>query len=73
MSLSGVCEDVSSINVARINSLFPFGKTVMKEQGVGLSLSEYNKLNDNGKIAGHIGFGVSNDDYGSNRLTIKRF
>ena len=54
--LSGVCEDVSSINVARINSLSPFGKTVMKEQGVGLSLSEYNKLNDNGKIAGHIGF-----------------
>lgn len=56
LCLTGVVEDVQHINVARINSLSPFGKTVMDEQGVGLTISEYNKKNEKGEIAGHVGF-----------------
>ena len=54
--LTGVCEDVSHLDVSRINSLSPFGKTVMNEQGVGLTIKEFNEKNDEGEIAGHIGF-----------------
>ncbi len=54
--LTGVCEDVSLIEVSRVNSLSPFGKTVMEEQGVGLSQADFLTLQTEGKIAGHIGF-----------------
>lgn len=54
--MSGVTEDVKKFEISRINSLSPFGKTVMEEQGVGLSLSEYNEKNEKNEIAGHVGF-----------------
>lgn len=54
--LSGVMKNVDAFTISRINSLSPFGKTVMEEQGVGLTLAEFNrKLLDN-EIAGHVGF-----------------
>ncbi|HHX79741.1 MAG TPA: NADP-binding protein [Acholeplasmataceae bacterium] len=54
--LSGIMEEVESIEVARINSLSPFGETVMEEQGVGLSVDEFEAKMQAGKLAGHIGF-----------------
>lgn len=54
--LTGAMSDVDGIEVARINSLSPFGKTVMEEQGVGLSIEEFNQKIKEGKLAGHVGF-----------------
>ncbi len=54
--ISGVMEDVDDMEISRINSLSPFGKTVMEEQGVGLSVEEFEKNLANGNIAGHVGF-----------------
>ncbi|MFP4478944.1 MAG: 2,4-diaminopentanoate dehydrogenase [Candidatus Izemoplasmatales bacterium] len=54
--ISGVMEDVKNMEISRINSLSPFGKTVMEEQGVGLSLDEFNKRLEAGEMAGHVGF-----------------
>lgn len=55
--LTGVMTDVKHISVSRINSLSPFGKTVMEEQGVGLSVEEYEQNKHH--LAGHVGFGES--------------
>ncbi|MFW5889251.1 MAG: 2,4-diaminopentanoate dehydrogenase [Bacillota bacterium] len=54
--ISGVMADVKDMKISRINSLSPFGKTVMEEQGVGLSVSEFNKRMEKGNMAGHVGF-----------------
>lgn len=54
--LTGVMEDVRHITVKRINSLSPFGTTVMEEQGVGLSTEEFREKMKNHEIAGHVGF-----------------
>ena len=54
--LSGVMETVESVDVKRINSLSPFGHTVMEEQGVGVSIAEFEAGMKNHTIAGHIGF-----------------
>jgi 4-hydroxy-tetrahydrodipicolinate reductase len=54
--LTGIMEEVDKIEVARINSLSPFGETVMEEQGVGLSLDEFNEKMNEGSLAGHVGF-----------------
>lgn len=56
VAMTGVMEDLSEIDVARINSLSPFGVTVMEEQGVGLSVSEFNEKLNNNALAGHVGF-----------------
>jgi len=54
--MSGVMEDVGDMEISRINSLSPFGKTVMEEQGVGLSVEAFNKKMEEGNMAGHVGF-----------------
>ncbi|HAQ56280.1 MAG TPA: NADP-binding protein [Acholeplasmatales bacterium] len=54
--LTGVMADVASIRVSRINSLSPFGETVMEEQGVGLTVASFEEKHRNGTIAGHVGF-----------------
>ena len=54
--MTGVMSDVQEINVARINSLSPFGETVMEEQGVGKSIAEYHQLVQSNHLAGHVGF-----------------
>ncbi|HPD13096.1 MAG TPA: 2,4-diaminopentanoate dehydrogenase [Bacilli bacterium] len=54
--LTGAMETVDKIEVRRINSLSPYGETVMTEQGVGLSVSEFQKLKEKGLLAGHVGF-----------------
>ncbi|QVK19111.1 NADP-binding protein [Mycoplasmatota bacterium] len=57
--LTGVMEDVEHIDVSRVNSLSPFGHAVMEEQGVGLSVEEFNKRLENNTMAGHVGFSES--------------
>jgi 4-hydroxy-tetrahydrodipicolinate reductase len=54
--MTGVMADVQSIEVARINSLSPFGPTVMEEQGVGLTQAEFARKQQSGHLAGHVGF-----------------
>lgn len=49
-------QKVDKIEITRVNSLSPFGETVMKEQGVGLTLEAFEKKRDQGALAGHVGF-----------------
>lgn len=56
LAASGTCEDVKSIKGARINDLAPFGNAVMVEQGVGISLEEFEKRIEADTLAGHVGF-----------------
>ena len=56
LALTGTCESVEHIKAARVNDLSPFGKAVMEEQGVGVTLDEFNKGVENASIAGHVGF-----------------
>lgn len=54
--MTGACEEVNSIVSRRINSLSPFGKAVMEEQGIGLTPEEFEKGMKDGSVAGHVGF-----------------
>ncbi len=54
--MTGVMEDVSDMKISRVNSLSPFGPTVMEEQGVGLTLDAFNEKMKNDEISGHVGF-----------------
>jgi len=57
--LSGAMTRVDKVLCRRVNSLSPFGKTVMEEQGVGISLAEFEKGMSGGTLAGHVGFAES--------------
>jgi len=48
--------DVEHIEAKRVNSLSPFGHTVMEEQGVGITVEEFNKGVEDDTLAGHVGF-----------------
>lgn len=54
--ISGVMKDVKDMEISRVNSLSPFGPTVMEEQGVGLTLDDFNDKLKNNEISGHVGF-----------------
>jgi len=54
--LTGATVDVSSLEIKRVNSLSPFGPTVMEEQGVGITLDDFNEKVKNNELAGHVGF-----------------
>ena len=56
VALSGTMKTVDFIEAKRVNSLSPFGPAVMHEQGVGISMEEYNQRNQDGSLAGHVGF-----------------
>ena len=56
VALTGAMVDVTHVEAKRVNSLSPFGPTVMHEQGVGIELSEYHKRVMDGTLAGHVGF-----------------
>lgn len=57
--LSGSMTDVESVMCKRVNSLSPFGPAVMEEQGVGLSVADFEAGVASGKLAGHVGFAES--------------
>lgn len=54
--MTGCMQDVKHITSRRVNSLSPFGPAVMEEQGIGLTVEEFNKLKAEGNLAGHVGF-----------------
>lgn len=54
--ISGACTDVKSLKAERVNSLSPFGKAVMVEQGVGVTVEEFEKGCKDGTLSGHVGF-----------------
>ncbi|MBT9136814.1 MAG: 2,4-diaminopentanoate dehydrogenase [Firmicutes bacterium] len=56
IALSGVCTHVESIKAVRINDLSPFGPTVMRTQGVGTTVEDFNAGISSGHIVGHVGF-----------------
>lgn len=56
ITLSAACRKVKNIKASRINDLSPFGATVMRTQGVGTSVEEFEKGIKEGTIVGHIGF-----------------
>jgi hypothetical protein len=47
---------VDRIEAQRVNDLSPFGPTVMRTQGVGTTVSEFERGVADGTIVGHIGF-----------------
>jgi 4-hydroxy-tetrahydrodipicolinate reductase len=57
--LTGACEEVSKITARRVNSLSPYGPTVMEEQGVGMDPDRFREMAAEGKLAGHVGFAES--------------
>lgn len=57
--LTGCMTDVEHIEAKRVNSLSPFGPAVMEEQGVGVTVEEFNKGVEDGTMAGHVGFAES--------------
>lgn len=59
VTLTGCMTDVEHIEAKRVNSLSPFGPAVMEEQGVGITVDEFNKGVADGSLAGHVGFSES--------------
>ena len=57
--LSGAMTHVDRVTCRRVNSLSPFGKTVMEEQGVGITVEAFEKGTKEGHLAGHVGFAES--------------
>jgi len=53
---SSICLRVDKIVATRVNDLSPFGPTVMKGQGVGTTVEEFERGVADGSIVGHIGF-----------------
>jgi 4-hydroxy-tetrahydrodipicolinate reductase len=56
ITLSYACRSVKKVKARRVNDLSPFGKTVMVEQGVGLTVEAFNKGIADGSVYGHVGF-----------------
>ena len=54
--LSGVMQEVRHVRCERVNSLSPFGETVMHEQGIGISREQFERGARDGSLAGHVGF-----------------
>ncbi len=56
IALTGVMSRVDFIEAKRVNSLSPFGPTVMEEQGVGITPEEFEARLKADDLAGHVGF-----------------
>ncbi len=59
VAFTGACEEVEHVVARRVNSLSPFGPAVMEEQGIGITVDEFKKGVETGKLAGHVGFAES--------------
>ncbi|MBG9980127.1 dihydrodipicolinate reductase [Facklamia sp. DSM 111018] len=57
--MTGALVDVKQITSRRVNSLSPFGPAVMEEQGIGISVEEFEERKAAGKMSGHVGFAES--------------
>lgn len=56
ITLTGVCAEVETITATRVNDLSPYGPTVLREQGVGLTPQDFERGVDEGRVVGHVGF-----------------
>lgn len=56
IALTGVCAHVESITATRVNDLSPYGPTVLRTQGVGLSPEAFVAGVADGSVVGHFGF-----------------
>lgn len=56
VTLTGVCQRVESITAKRVNDLSPYGATVLKSQGVGLTADAFASGVADGSVVGHVGF-----------------
>ncbi|MFC1665323.1 2,4-diaminopentanoate dehydrogenase [Pseudomonadota bacterium] len=56
ITLTGVCADVQTITAKRVNDLSPYGLSVLKTQGIGLTAQAFETGLQNGTVVGHIGF-----------------
>lgn len=56
IALTGVCCRVDTITATRINDLSPYGPSVLRSQGVGLTPAAFETGVANGSVVGHIGF-----------------
>ncbi len=54
--LTGISRRVDSIYAERVNDLSPYGPTVMRTQGIGLTPDEFARELKTGSVVGHIGF-----------------
>jgi len=54
--MTGCCESVDHILSRRVNSLSPFGPSVMSEQGIGITKEEFLDGVKTGHLSGHVGF-----------------
>jgi 4-hydroxy-tetrahydrodipicolinate reductase len=59
IALTGVCERVESITATRVNDLSPYGPSVLRSQGVGLTPQEFREELHAGTVVGHVGFPAS--------------
>ena len=59
LMMTGCMVDVEEITSRRVNSLSPFGPVVMEEQGIGISVEEFQKRKAEGTMSGHVGFAES--------------
>lgn len=57
--LTGCMTDLTHVEAKRVNSLSPFGRAVMEEQGVGITVEEFERGVSDGSLAGHVGFAES--------------
>jgi hypothetical protein len=56
VTLTAGCHSVERIEASRINDLSPYGRTVMKSQGVGTTPEAFRAGLADGTIVGHVGF-----------------
>lgn len=56
IALTGVCAHVESITATRVNDLSPYGPSVLRTQGVGLSAEAFAAGLADGSVVGHFGF-----------------
>ncbi len=56
IALTGVCERVQSIRARRVNDLSPYGPSVLRTQGVGLTPERFRLEREAGRVVGHLGF-----------------
>lgn len=54
--MSAACTEVKRVRVTRVNDLAPFGPTVLREQGVGLTEEAFRLGVAKGTVEGHVGF-----------------
>jgi len=59
IALTAVCSHVASISARRSNDLSPYGPSVLRSQGVGLTPAAFAQGIADGSVVGHFGFAQS--------------